>query len=699
MRNRVQLTALVVFVAAAAVALTAGQNPAPAAQQPPTFKLRVDYVEVDVVVTDRQGNLVKDLKKEDFQVLEDGKAQSITTFTQVDIPIERADRPLYASAPFEPDVRTNEQPFDGRVYVMVIDDLHTNFGRTQRVKAVAKQFIERRLGANDMMAVVHTAGSTDWNQEFTNNRRLLLAAVDKTQGRKLKSATVNKTNEYYNTRDLRQSGDALNDPEDFERAFNARNTLGTLRSVADWFSSVRGRRKAIIFVSEGIDYDITELIPQSGSTHQAASQILDETRETIAAATRSNVAIYGIDPRGLTQLGDETIEIGSFPDDTSLGIGQGSIWNEIRMAQDSLRTLSEETGGFAVVNSNDFATAFDRLVRDNSSYYVLAYYPPDARPGRNHRIEVRVTRPGVTVRARKGYLTPKKTDPPKNAAKDVRSPEVKDALESPLPTSGLTLHAFAAPFKGTQPNASVLLGVELRGKDLKLSGPGAIQLSYLAIDGSGKIRGGNTDALTMTNLRPQTRERIEETGLRILNRLDLPPGKYQLRVAAHDTGGGNVGSVLYDLEVPDYVKAPFGISGLVMTSPVAAAMPTVKADEQLKPVLPGPPVAARSFPQNDEVALFAEVYDNAGGTPHKVDIATTVTTDEGRVLFKTEETRDSVDLGGKTGGYGYLARVPLKDVAPGSYVLTVSAKSRLNNVPAAERQVRLIVTPPLVPTR
>jgi VWFA-related protein len=699
MHTRIRIAAVVSLFAAAAAVLVADQAPAPAQPQPPTFKLRVDYVEVDVVVTDRNGNLVKDLKKEDFQVLEDGKAQTVTAFTQVDIPIERADRPLYSDSPFEPDVRTNESPFDGRVYVMVIDDLHTNFGRSQRVKAAARQFVERRLGANDLMAVVHTAGSTEWNQEFTNSRRRLLAAIDRTQGRKLTSSTINRTNEYFRTRDFRQQNDPLNDPEDAERAFNARNSLITLRNVADWFASVRGRRKAILFVSEGIDYDINDLIPQNGSNHGSASQILDETRETIAAATRSNVAIYGIDPRGLTSLGDESIEVGSFPDDTSLGVGPGSLQNEIRLAQDSLRTLSDETGGFAVVNQNDFSTAYERIVRDNSSYYVLAYYPPDARPGRLHRIDVRVTRPGVTVRARRGYVTPKKADPPKTNAKDVRTPEIREAIDSPLPVSGLTMRVFAAPFKGTAPNASVVLGVELRGKDLKLQANDRIQMSYVAIDANGKVKGGNTDAVTMTNLKAATKERIEETGLRMLNRLDLPPGRYQLRVAAHDSAGGNVGSISYDLDVPDFAKAPFSISGLVMTSPSSAAVPTVRADEQLKPVLPGPPVAVRAFPQNEELALFAEVYDNAAATPHKVDIGTTVTTDEGRVLFKTEEPRDSADLGGKSGGYGFTTRIPLKDLPPGNYVLTVSAKSRLGATAAAERQVRLVVTPPLVPTR
>src|SRR5438094_99890 len=501
MKKAFQLAVLVVFLTSTVLAggggvpgartLRAGvpeQGAAPQPQQP-TFRVQVDYVEVDVVVTDRQGNLVRDLKKEDFQVFEDGKPQSINTFTFVDIPIERADRPLFAASPIEPDVKTNE------------------------------------------------------------------------------------------------------------RAFNARNTLQTLKNVAEWFASVHGRRKTILLLSEGIDYDINDLIPQGGSNHRDASMILDETRDAIAAATRANVSIYGIDPRGLTDLGDESIEIGSFPDDTSLGIGPGSLQNELRLAQDSLRVLSDETGGFAVVNRNDFSTAFDRVVQDNSSYYVLAYYPPDPRPGRAHKIEVRTTRPGLTIRARKGYVTPKQAVPEKVNTKDIRTPEVRGALDSPLPVSGLTMHVFAAPFKGTAPNASILLGVELRGRDLQLTQNGKIQLSYLAIDAAGKVRGGNTDAVTMGNLRPETKTRIETTGLRLLNRFEIPPGRYQLRVAAHDSNGGNVGSVQYDLDVPDFAKTPFSISGVALTSITASQLPTAHPDEQTRGVLPAPPAATRPFPQ------------------------------------------------------------------------------------------------------
>jgi hypothetical protein len=239
----------------------------------------------------------------------------------------------------------------------------------------------------------------------------------------------------------------------------------------------------------------------------------------------------------------------------------------------------------------------------------------------------------------------------------------------------------------------VLLGVELRGRDIQLTQNAKVLLSYVAIDANGKFKGGNTDSLTMNNLRPETKSRIEQTGLRMLNRLDLPPGKYQLRVAAHDSTGGNVGSIQYDLTVPDFVKAPFSISGLVLTSAAGSALPTARADEQLKPMLPGPPIALRSFPQNDEVVLFAEVYDNAGGTPHKVDITATVTADEGKVMFKTDEVRDSSDLGGQRGGYGYTSRIPLKDLAPGSYVLKVEARSRLGQTPPVSRELQFTVEP------
>jgi len=694
MKKMCMRVAICSLVFAGSAVFLAGQAPAPPGApstnpgqaQQPTFKVQVDYVEVDTLVTDRAGAAVTDLKKEDFQVFEDGKPQSITTFSLVNIPIEQLQRPLGAALPIEPDVRTNENPFDGRVYVMIVDDMHTRFERTERVKRAAKQFIDRNLGANDLMAVLHTAGATDASQEFTSNKRLLDAAVDRTMGRKIDSATAGKTQEYYRPRPL---GGPVNDPADAERSFNARSTLDTIRQVADWFGSVHGRRKAILFVSEGIDYDISDVF-----NNQGASTVMDATRDAIVAATRSNVSIYGIDPRGITDLGDEDIEIGAYPDDPTLGIGRNSLMNELRLSQDSLRTLSDETGGFAVVNRNEFATAFGRIVQDNSSYYVLAYYPPttDKKDTKFHKIEVRVSRPGLSVRARQGYAAPKPKAAPKNAlAGSTGAPEVQEALESPLPISGLTLRVFAAPFKGTAPNASVLLGIEMLGRDLKMQADHPVNLSYEAVDAKGKIRGGGTNLVPFNGVKPETKPLLARTGLRVLNRMDLPPGRYQVRVAASESGGGAIGSILYDLDVPDFYKPSFSMSGLTLTSIVASQTPTIRPDEQLKAMLPASPAALRTFPGNDEIALFAEIYDNAASTPHKVDITTTVTSDTAKQVFKATEERSSSDIQGKGGGYGYAARVPLRDIAPGVYVLRVEARSRLGSGAVASRDVQFTI--------
>ncbi|MQA30468.1 MAG: VWA domain-containing protein [Luteitalea sp.] len=705
MRLRIRLAAL--FALFAGSILTAGQAPQPAPPQgnvpTPTFKAQVEYVEVDALVLDEQGNFVRDLTKDDFQVFEDGKAQTISTFALVDIPVEQAERPLFASRPIEPDVESNERPFDGRVYVLVLDDLHTDALRSQRVKAAARLFIERSLGENDLMAVLFTAGRSQDAQEFTNSKRLLLAAVDKFMGRKLVSSTLARNDEYFRSPNR---GGRISDPYEQERVYNAQSMLSQLKQVAEWFGGVRGRRKTMMLISEGIDYDLSDVIRRWDAPASGASGIMDDIRETIAATARSNVSIYAIDPRGLSG-GEDNITVGGFANSDAPGtsdsgasvappgdIGMSSLMSELRMSQDSLRQLADESGGFAVVNANDFRGAFDRVVRDNSSYYVLAYYPPTTkRDGKFHRIEVKVNRPGLRVRSRRGYASPK-GNPPRPATTGGMTPELREAINSPIPISGLTLRVFAAPFKGTSPNASVLLGVELLGRDLSLATNNKVEISLLAIDTKQKVWGLRTDTLTM-NLRPETRTRVEQTGFRMLNRMDLPAGRYQVRVAARDVEKTNVGSVVYDLDVPDFYKQPFGISGLTLTSMSGSAMVTAKADDQLKDALPAPPIAQRTFPQNDEIALFAEVYDSSNGVPHKVDILSTVTTDEGTVLFKNEETRDSSELQGATGGYGYAARIPLSELQPGMYVLRVEGRSRLGDRQVAGREVQFQVVPPV----
>jgi VWFA-related protein len=172
----------------------------PVLQTPPlTFKVEVEYVEVDAIVTDKQGNVVRGLTREDFEVYENGTRQRIDLFSFIDVPVERAEKPVFAKAPVEPDVQTNVGTPQGRVFVIVLDDLHTYAPRTLQVRRAARRFIEQNLGANDMAAVVHASGRAEASQDFTGNKRLLLEAVDKFMGRKLRSELLNRIDAYNRT--------------------------------------------------------------------------------------------------------------------------------------------------------------------------------------------------------------------------------------------------------------------------------------------------------------------------------------------------------------------------------------------------------------------------------------------------------------------------------------------------------------------
>jgi hypothetical protein len=173
------------------------------------------------------------------------------------------------------------------------------------------------------------------------------------------------------------------------------------------------------------------------------------------------------------------------------------------------------------------------------------------------------------------------------------------------------MHVFATPFRGDGVKPSVLLGVDAVGDNLNLSEKNSLELSYMALDTKREMRAGNSDRLSL-NLRPETRVRAQQTGIRILNRMDLDPGRYQVRVASHDSMGGAVGSVTWDLEVPDFSKDPLMMSGIVLTSVTSSGYGQGRTDAE---GVPAQPTALRAFPQDDELALFAEVYDNQVTTP------------------------------------------------------------------------------------
>ena len=676
------------------------------------FKVEVNYVEVDARVVDARGNFVRTLRKEDFQLLEDGKVQPISTFALVDVPVLPPEKPIIAGQPYEPDVVSNARAFDGRLYVFVLDDLHTAPLRSQRVKMAARRFIEQNLGANDLAAVVVTSGQSDGAQNLTSDRRLLLRAVDTFVGQKLRDATLEKIEQYNHgvSTGYIQPNQRISDPFSQERLFQSRRALDSVRAVAEWLGGVRGRRKALVLFSEGIDYDVTDVFSSADSQFNFekadGDATMSSTRDAVAAATRSGVVIYAVDPRGLTTMGDDLIELGSLADatpppsdtgqpgqlSTRNDLGLPSLYAQLQMSQDSLRALAEPTGGFAAVNSNDLTKAFDRIQEENSSYYVMGYYPSnDRRDGKFRKIDLRVTSPGLTVRARKGYIASRtkaatRNRPSSGTVSDETTAGFRDLIENPLPVSGLTMEVSTASFRGGGRNTSVAVVIKAKGNDFTLSekdgkATGELTMFVGAFDKDGKVKASERPKVTLA-LRPETYRALKEHGIRVISRLQLPPGRYELRVAGREASSRADGSVHHNIEVPDFSKEPFAMSGIVLAS-TADLSGALGADRLFGGGLPAPPTTSREFPVDSQLAVLAEIYNNQPSA-HKIDISRSVLASDGQLISREEGAIEAP----RNGSYRYTTSVPLNGLRPGMYVLRITARARLTKSDEVTRAIQ-----------
>ncbi len=696
---RIQSSAVALLLASA---VAAQQLPpgSPAAQEAPpvTFRAETNYVEVDAVVTDAAGRLVTDLNPADFEVLEDGRPQKIGAFSVVRLPIETTLSGPTAGRPAERvDVVTNTAT-EGRIYLIVLDDLHTTVANTPRVKAFLREFLERRFGSNDLAAVAYTSGRIGASQDFTNDRVLLLGAVDKFTGRRLRSEAleiadalnrdprdasdtpVNPANRSGDGRDPFDPYSSLN-PYEAERAYQARSTLTVLRDLAALMESVHGRRKSMILMSEGITYDIFD-----GFKNMSAGTILRESADAMAAAMRANVAIYAIDPRGLATFG-ESIEIaGTSPHDPHFTV-PGTMLELVRTSQQSLRELANQTGGFAGIDSNDLSGVFDRIVRENSTYYLFGYYSTnDRRDGRFRQIEVRVRRPGLQVRARRGYLAPRGRGPAGGNSRPIDA-----ALTSPVPISGIPMSVYAAAFAGPARDASVSLTIEMRADEFRFTERNerfldTVEISVSAVDAAGITRGGRQHTLDL-EMRAANVALARTRGLRVISAVSLAPGRHRVRIAAAEKGAGRVGTVFADLDVPDFRAPGLWLGGVALTSASASETPTIRAEDPLAHILVSPATTAREFTRDDVVALLGEFSDNGTVASHVLDLSVVARREDGGVVFEHRDERSS----GLESRHRYAVQIPLKTFTPGVYTIQMAGSIRAGGGVTTARDVRIRV--------
>ena len=413
MRNTANSLAAAAFAVMAGVALlvtgqarpAAQAAPTPAAPQKPTFTVQVDLVTTDVIVRDQRDQFVSDLKPEEFEVFEDGVPQSIVSLVLTHGGrVFNVQAPPPAAAPegiiLPPARPTNDAA--GRVFLIFIDDFHLDFRMTPRTRDLMQRMLKNLVHDGDMFGIVST-GTSSISEQLTYDRQVLEGAISRVTGSGLRPEDIIK---------------GMQSNQGSELRYRAHVAFKTAYELMKNLESLRNRRKAVIYISSGYDFnpfetsrlkyqaelygldtnDSNQFDPftqsQNNGNTFAEADLVRELAELTRAANRANATFYTIDPRGLIagqDLGDEQVDAAEWQ-------------NHIRETQDSLRVLAEQTGGIAVVNQNDFDKALKRIDAETSDYYVLGYYSTNPDPlKRTRRIEVKTKRDGVNVWSRTSY--------------------------------------------------------------------------------------------------------------------------------------------------------------------------------------------------------------------------------------------------------------------------------------------------------
>ena len=654
---------------------------AQAAPQPsrPSFRSEIEHVQVDVRVLDTNNEPVAGLTRDLFQVFDDGVLQDIDSFAAINLPrtpIRRQDAvevPI-VRADAASNIRESADDPVGIAYLIIVDDQSIHRPRTNMVRALLKNFVLRHLGPNDQAAFVSTGFSRVF-QDFTADKDRLLAAASRVYGDGRGSPTVEaltSIDSRANAMDgpVGGQGERPTRPPPgppaaaLDRAGGpVRATYAMLATAVAAMGTVGARSRAILFVTESSP--VVAVTQLDGFTFFNQSTGADQP-------LRSSVPIYPIDPRGLTSLNDELVEVGPIALESVFAKsspGQ-TLLDEVARARERMQSLALDTGGFVIANNN-VDEGLERIARLSSTYYSLGYYAKNARrDGQYHRIEVKVNRPGVRVVARQGYLSPRET-----GTRSVNAgPSLRDTLDATFPATAIPLWVSATAFRSGR-DASVAIVVEGAG----VEGAG-IELAVVALDRHGDTKARDSRRFEWVPA-SAAGTRVREQGFRWLPRLNLKPGRYQLRVAGAAKGPER-GSVRLDIEVPSFSDGDLSMSGIALSSVERFRTPTFKPDPLLVDDLPGPPTAVRSFAPGDEVATFVEVYDNAKASRQGMEIVFNVSIANGPPLFSHVEHAATTPDG--------VVRFRTNWTVPGAagaYVLRVGARRPGAASPSVTRQI------------
>lgn len=600
--------------------------------QAPTFRSGVDVVQLDVSVLDENRQPVKGLTAEDFTITERGQTQPIVSFGAIDLP----GRPVGGASwlrEIGPDV-TNNHHETQRVVIILMDDFYTPLDANVMSRTIAETVIDH-LGPADLAAVVFTLGRRQ-GQEFTTDRTRLRAAAN----RFIASGIGDRTPAFFppppgRPDPMRESG----------ACFGGKCVQDAVRNSAAILTEWPGWRKTLVFISPYTPLFRADLV-------ETAANISDWSI-VFKSAQQANLNLYQYDPRGL--------EVG------------------LRIEED-LGTLADATGGRTVQRTNAPWEGVPQMFRENSSYYMLGFQPTNgARDGRFRSIDVRVNRPGLTVRTRSGYYAPRDERPPRRSNRP--EPSAMDrAIGAALPTGDLPLSLTVAPFAvaGSQNGTvAVVTGFTALGDP---QARGQVEILATAFRDDWKSMGAVTQKVELPSRSPNG----GSPHVDLASRLELPPGRYEIRTAVTNVATGSTGSAFASVVVPDFRRENLSLSGLVLQRQSAGLAGSADAIDDVVPLVP---TTIREFDTADTVAAYLQVIQAERGTPSPVVVRMTMVDEDDAVRFARELTVSAEQF--RTARIADVQfDVPLTNLPEGAYLLTVEASSTRGS---AKRHLRLSV--------
>jgi VWFA-related protein len=574
------------------------------------IEVTTELVLVNVVARDKKGNLVKDLKKEDFTLFEDGKKQQISTFDfesvdelatagAAEATVSGAAGPgrgalLHAAKKAPPSLDAR----DRRLMLFFFDFSAMDPEQVDRSVDAAKKFISTKMQPADLIALVSLATNLHVDLDFTDDQTKLmtaLSAYSSGEGQGFDNGTTGTAEGAAET-----SGSFTPDDTDFN-TFTADRKLLALQSLMQALGKLP-QKKSLIYFSNGIT--------QSGVDNQSA------LRATTASAVKANVSIYSLDIRGLQAFppGGEAQSASLHGQSAYSGASVLNDLNGNAASQDTLATLSADTGGKAFFDSNDFSGVFSQVQKDSSVYYVLGFTSNNPlKDGRFRRLKVVVNKPDLKLDFRSGYYAGRDFEHLNHAD---REQQLEDELAAQLPRVDVPLFAGSAFFRKDESHYYLAVSLVIPGSQIpfvteKEKDNATIDIIGEVLEGGkfpvGRLR--DTVKLAVESAQQVRRKNVQyNTGF------VLAPGSYHLKFIVRENQTGRMGSFETDVKVPDLRKSPLKMSSVVLSS---LRTPAANKKSGLNPLVRDQmelvPNITHVFTSEQHLYLQYEVYDAAKG--------------------------------------------------------------------------------------